>query len=74
MALANPEDQPALEAAATEFLKLCEAKKFKTVTVIQTSIAVGAAAILDEAAGDRAYAKQLLARYIQSFRDAVLTE
>lgn len=74
MALSSPEDQAALAAATTEFLKLCDAKQFKLVTVIQASIAVGAAAILDEAAGDRAYAKQLLERYIDSITDAVLLE
>jgi hypothetical protein len=73
MALASPEDRPALEAAAIEFIKICEQKQFKVVTIIQTSIAVGAAAILDEADGDRAYAKQLLERYVQSLTDSVLT-
>jgi len=74
MGLARPEDQPAVEAAAVEFVKLCDEKGFKNLTVIQTSIAVGAAVIIDEAGGDRTYAKELMERYIKSLESAVLSD
>lgn len=72
MALANPEDQPYVEAAAAEFLGICERKEFTVKTILQTSIAVSAATILEEAKGDKNYASELLERYMRSLRTTVL--
>lgn len=71
MALARPEDEPYIEAAAAEFLSICEKKEFTSKTILQMSIAVAGATILEEAKGDKNYAHELLERYIRSLRSVL---
>lgn len=72
MALFKPEDEPFVEAAATQFLAICGQKEFTATTILQMSIAVSAATILEETKGDKNYASELLERYIRSLRSTVL--
>lgn len=68
MPLVDPEDEPYVEAAAAEFLSICEKKEFTTNTILQTMIAVSGATILEATKGDKDYEKDLVERYIQSLK------
>jgi hypothetical protein len=72
MALTKPEDMPALEAAVQNtWVLLRENMKLDVQLFLQVSITTGAVGILEEAKGDKAYAKQLLSRYIDSLTSMV---
>lgn len=71
MALCEPEHEPIVEAAAAEFLKLCRQRGIKTEQIMQTAIAVMAAAIAEEAGGDLKYAMDLTERFLRTLKSAV---
>lgn len=71
MSLTRPEDKATVEAAAAEFLKVCQVQGVKDEQILQVCIAVGAAAMKHEAGSDKAYEAELLGRFERTFRSAL---
>jgi hypothetical protein len=71
MSLTRLEDKATVEAACAAFLKVCKEQGIKDEQVLQVCVAVGAATMKHEAAGDKTYEKDLLGRFERTFRSAL---
>jgi hypothetical protein len=71
MALCEPGDKQAVEAAATEFIKLCDQHGLGPEQIIQAGVSVVTAAIGEEAEGDLEYALDLAERFMGSLKSAI---
>lgn len=71
MALCEPEDKPAVEAAAIDFIKLCDRHGLEPEQIIQAGVTVVASAISEEAGSDLGYAMELAERFIRSLKSAI---